>query len=375
MLSFQAIIFKQSLIFLKVNVIAKLIENEGDIIGSKLNQALANRTKLVPVPVENASTKSHEISQNRLIFSSNTKEGRSGDLSRRESLVLAEQTPSVKAARRAFTLIELLVVIAIIAILAAILLPVLSQAKARGQMIQCMNNFKQLQLCWHMYISDNSDYLVPNFVSNGGSASNSWVVGDAQTDYTTGNIQNGMLFPYNQQVKIYQCPANTKMIQVTGLPPPGSGLKPNQLVPQTRTCSIQISLGGNFPAESLTGPWTITYGGNPTFKSYQKFSQIQIARISTMIVFADEAQATLDDGCFGLYPAESSMINTWWNIPGNRHRRGTVWSFVDGHCEYWKWHGSVVNTALYQTTYEEENIAGDTSDDLARTQAGGAQYP
>jgi prepilin-type processing-associated H-X9-DG protein len=226
-----------------------------------------------------------------------------------------------------------------------------------------------------MYISDNSDYLPPNFVNNGGAASNSWVVGNAQTDLTTQNIQNGMLYQYNQQPKIYQCPANTKMIQVTGAPPLGSGLKPQQLVPQVRTCSIEVSLGGNFPAESPNGPWTITYNGNPTFNSYQKFSQIQTTRISAKIVFADEAEATLDDGCFGLYPIEPHMINTWWNIPGNRHGQGTVWSFADGHCEYWKWHGSVVNTLLYQTTYEEENITGDSSDDLPRTQAAGAQYP
>ena len=69
-------------------------------------------------------------------------------------------TPLRNQFLRGFTLIELLVVVAVIAILAALLMPALSQARGKARQVRCISNLRQIGLAVFMYANDNNGYLV-----------------------------------------------------------------------------------------------------------------------------------------------------------------------------------------------------------------------
>jgi prepilin-type processing-associated H-X9-DG protein/prepilin-type N-terminal cleavage/methylation domain-containing protein len=232
------------------------------------------------------------------------------------------------AGTRAFTLVELLVVIGIVAVLASLLLPVLSKARSRAIRTACLNNLKQLQICWLMYPMDHHDLLVPNnsAVAVPGSSTSltaagvSWCLGSARKDTTTTNIENGLLFPYNTSVGIYRCPADQSTIE------DGAG----NLLPQLRTRSYNMS-------QSVNGYPEFDPVMRDYIPSFKRLTQIKAPDPTHCLVFIDEHADTMYDALFGMPTDFYDGSQTWWDMPANRHSQGGNLSFADGHVEPWKW--------------------------------------
>jgi len=133
----------------------------------------------------------------------------------------------------AFTLIELLVVIAIIAILAAMLLPVLARAKESGRRISCLNNLRQLGIATKMYVDDNQGLYPPR------SEINAW--------------PNHLYDSYGRNLDILLCPTD---IAVLFSPPLSVGMTSSNNVPDASPRSYFINGWNDYFADRFgTADW------------------------------------------------------------------------------------------------------------------------
>ncbi len=251
--------------------------------------------------------------------------------------------PSSVAIGGAFTLIELLVVIAIIAILAAILIPVLSAAQERARAITCENNQKQLTLAWEMYPGENQDFLCPNPAIQtplDDTPGYTWCCGyehPGATDNDPDNtnavyLQTGLLAPYcNQAVGIYKCPDDTwKCIEGT------------HTYPRVRSVSMNTCLEGNYYITHGNGTLPNNEANYPASGGNYFYCYVRLSDIGTRTPGPSPSDLWLitDENPNSINNASLSWFGNgtaWGDTPGSYHNLGDNFSFCDGHVEYHKW--------------------------------------
>lgn len=303
-------------------------------------------------------------------------------------------TVEVKVQSKAFTLIELLVVVAIIAILAALLLPALSKAKAEAQQTQCISNLRQWGVSMQLYTGDNADTpptdgMGDTSSDNGGTYTGTDPFGSAEDPYAWFN-----LLPIYMQAKNLSYYATSKINYFNPTGPPASTSKPDEFMPfpgrtgspvwfcptaqmtpsdialveanaanQTPTPLKYPSVGffcydqsldlnkvvgtattnplfrGEVPGPPGTGP-TFTYNG-ATFpiedNTMPKVSQLPKPAATVYMfdaMFNPNTELDYNDtptsSSDSLYPANR------FKLFASRHFQGGVINFCDGHVQYYK---------------------------------------
>ena len=201
--------------------------------------------------------------------------------------------------KNGFTLIEVLVVVAIIAILSAMLLPALQQAREKAHQVICMSNLKQIGLAIMMYADDYDGWLPWAGYYQG------WGWGRllGPSEYHSAGLN------YIKNLKVYRCPTVGKRTVTY----------PTAPLPGAQCYGLNVRLCPQFNADG-----TVRYG------SWTRLSRV-VASSNTVLAFDFYWQST---GELTNWISESSILDSIQNVCQD-HSDGANYLFVDGHVK-WK---------------------------------------
>jgi prepilin-type N-terminal cleavage/methylation domain-containing protein len=260
--------------------------------------------------------------------------------------------PASAATGIGFTLIELLVVIAMIALLAALLLPVLHSAREAARRAVCMGHLRQMQIAWQTYAESHDGLIVngmPWWEEEGDPPNGKpwliegWPAGLASNqEDADAMMRTGALAPYAGDVRLYRCPSRY----------PPSFFAPNGTdwfnarwfspygIVTPMNC---LTSAGRVQIESYFLKW---YGPSRVPVCLTKLSQLHPPGAALRMVFLDVGSPAfvVNGGPPDPYIMGGGMKQRGWAEAGSggpgppiQHSMGTTTSFADGHVQYWKW--------------------------------------
>ncbi len=246
---------------------------------------------------------------------------------------------------KGFTLIELLVVIAVIALLMALLVPVLRSAREQGQRAVCLSNLRQLTLAWVAYADDHdgklvlgSAYMVKGWVGEA-------FLSPESRSAVIENPNKGTLWPYVRDIDVYRCPRGWA----------GHGA----------TYEVVTAANGALAWSRLWG-WQVS--GRPDLVRVIPADRVgrtvlRLARLTDIISpGAGQRAVFIDRGYTHFTSFYVHYLYPKWDVnypPPIHHSGGVTLSMADGHAEYWKWKGRETVRMPRQLGHSEHLEGGD----------------
>ncbi|MGI8966309.1 MAG: hypothetical protein ACR2H1_09535, partial [Limisphaerales bacterium] len=157
-----------------------------------------------------------------------------------------------------------------------------------------------------------------------GSNTNSWVLGEVKFYSRNDDIKNGVLYRYAAGTGIYKCPSD-------------NSLSISDKLPRNRSYSLDQLL-------TLYQPFVLP-------DALRKSSQV--LQPAAVFTFIDENANCIEDGNFGLL---HSPTMTCLNLPSDRHSKGCVIAFLDGHVKRYAWLWSKFFTSYSQLAVNTKDL-------------------